>query len=135
VGDGIWVTGTLGGSLGGKHLDFMPRVEPARWLVQHFKPTAMMDLSDGLARDLPRLVRASGCGFVLDRSAVPVSDGFDLKQALEDGEDFELLFSLRKCEGFEAEWARVFPDLKLTRVGKLVGVSEGDKITGGWDHF
>ncbi len=135
VGDEIWVTGKLGGSLAGKHLDFMPRVEQARWLVKHFKPSAMMDLSDGLARDLPRLAKASGCGLNLDRSAVPVTDGCDLKQALEDGEDFELLFSLRKCEGFDTEWARVFPDLKLTCVGKWVEVSEGEEISGGWDHF
>lgn len=135
VGDGIWVTGSLGGSLGGKHLDFMPRFEQARWLVEHFKPTAMMDLSDGLARDLPRLAAASGCGFLLDRAAVPVSEGHSLEHALEDGEDFELLFTIPEREGFEVEWTRHFPELKLSKVGKLVHIPDGERITGGWDHF
>src|SRR5690606_24292863 len=78
AGDEIWVSGALGGSLAGKHLDFIPRIDQARWLVSHFKPTAMMDLSDGLARDLPRLAKSSGCGFQLDHKAIPLSEGCDL---------------------------------------------------------
>lgn len=135
AGDGIWVTGTLGGSLRGKHLDFMPRVVQARWLVEHFKPTAMMDLSDGLARDLPRLAGASGCGFVLDRTMIPVTEGHTLEQALEDGEDFELLFTIPESEGFEIGWERIFPGLRLSRIGRLVGFGNGEGISGGWDHF
>ena len=135
AGDAVWVTGELGGSLAGKHLDFMPRLEQARWLVENFKPTAMMDLSDGIARDLPRLAKASGCGFKLDFSAMPVSEGCDLKQALEDGEDFELLFALPECHGFESEWRKKFPELKLTKIGRLVELGESDVLEGGWDHF
>src|SRR5690606_13135411 len=61
IGDRIAVTGRLGGSLAsGRHLDFSPRLAEARWLADNLRPTAMMDLSDGLAKDLPRLAKASG---------------------------------------------------------------------------
>ena len=135
VGDAIWVTGELGGSLAGKHLDFTPRLEQARWLVEHFKPTAMMDLSDGVARDLPRLAIASSCGFQLDQAAIPLSKNCDVKQALQDGEDFELLFTLPEVHGLEDEWQQKFPELKLTKIGILVEKGAGDSLAGGWDHF
>ena len=51
-GDAIFVTGELGGSLAGKHLEFEPRLAEARWLAQHFQVHAMLDVSDGLAGDL-----------------------------------------------------------------------------------
>ncbi len=82
AGESILVTGKLGGSLLGKHLDFTPRTEQAAWLVSHFKPTAMMDVSDGLAKDLPRLAAASGCGFVIEESALPLTPGCTAAQAL-----------------------------------------------------
>ncbi len=135
VGDAIWVTGELGGSLAGKHLDFTPRLDQARWLVEHFKPTAMMDLSDGVARDLPRLAKASSCGFQLDQAAIPLSENCDVRQALQDGEDFELLFTLPEVRGLEDEWQQKFPELKLTKIGSLVEKGAGDSLAGGWDHF
>ena len=71
-GDLLFVTGTLGGSLpSGRHLTFRPRLEEARWLTANFPIRAMMDLSDGLAADLPRMARASGTGFVVERAALP----------------------------------------------------------------
>ena len=64
VGDRLFVTGRLGGSFtSGRHLQFQPRLAEARWLVSRFSVRAMMDLSDGLAADLPRLAAASGDGF------------------------------------------------------------------------
>ena len=135
ISDEIWVTGELGGSLAGKHLDFTPRLEQARWLVEYFKPTAMMDLSDGIARDLPRLAKSSGCGFQLEYAAIPLSEGCDLKQALEDGEDFELLFTLPESSEPKNQWRQKFPELKLTKIGRLVEAGEGDRLVGGWDHF
>lgn len=135
VGDAIWVTGKLGGSLTGKHLDFQPRLEPARWLVENFKPSAMMDLSDGIARDLPRLAKASSCGFLLDRSSIPLSEGCNLKQALEDGEDFELLFTHPDSDVLQNEWQNMFPELPLTKIGQLLGIEDGEGLQGGWDHF
>ena len=133
-GDGLWVTGRLGGSLEGKHLSFLPRVEEAQWLVENMRPTAMMDLSDGLAKDLPRLAKASGCGFRLDGGSVPLTDGCLLRQALCDGEDFELLFSAPEDADADG-WAERFPCLDLTRIGVLVAAGEGDSLEGGWDHF
>ena len=52
AGDAIFVTGELGGSLAGKHLDFTPRIAEARWLATNYRITSMIDLSDGLASDL-----------------------------------------------------------------------------------
>ncbi|MGC4015767.1 MAG: AIR synthase-related protein [Luteolibacter sp.] len=136
-GDLVLVTGRLGGSIGGKHLTFTPRLAEAAWLVRQLKPTAMMDLSDGVAKDLPRLAKASGLGFSLDREAVPRSRGCTVEQALGDGEDFELLFTLppRKWTARAAAvWKDAFPKLPLTVIGELVE-GAGEDLTGGWDHF
>lgn len=137
VGDVLFVTGTLGGSLGGKHLSFIPRIKEANWLVSNFKPTAMMDVSDGLAKDLPRLATASGCGFELERESLPITQGCTLPQALGDGEDFELLFA---CEVNQANallltWPTVFAGMPLSRIGRLVQAGKGETLAGGWDHF
>jgi thiamine-monophosphate kinase len=136
-GDVLLVTGSLGGSIRGRHLEFMPRIREAEWLVSHFKPSAMMDLSDGLAKDLPRLAAASACGFELDRMALPLAPGCDVGNALGDGEDFELLLALapERVEPLLSAWAEAFPNLPLTVIGRLVAAGGGDSLTGGWDHF
>jgi thiamine-monophosphate kinase len=136
-GDLLVVTGLLGGSITGKHLEFTPRIREASWLVSEFKPSAMMDLSDGLAKDLPRLAAASGCGFRLDTAALPLSPGCTPTQALDDGEDYELLFAIEpdRAAALPAAWSRQFPDLPLTRIGNLVEMSAGESLTGGWEHF
>ncbi len=135
VGDLIVVTGLLGGSIHGKHLSFTPRLEEAEWLVKNFKPTAMMDLSDGLAKDLTRLAAASGCGVRLDESSLPLTLGCTPAQALGDGEDFELLFAIQaqRVPALMAAWP--FPDLQITCVGEMVKSEDGDHLTGGWEHF
>ena len=92
----------------------------------------MMDLSDGLAKDLPRLARMSGCGFEIDRETLPLSEGVSVEEALGDGEDYELLFT--SVDEIEGTWGTVFPNLPLTKVGFLVAGS-GEAIDGGWDHF
>ena len=93
--DWIFVTGALGGSLkSGRHLNFWPRVGQARFLVQYFKPSAMMDISDGLSGDLNHLLEASRVGARLDNASIPRQKGASLAQALNDGEDFELLLTL-----------------------------------------
>jgi thiamine-monophosphate kinase len=94
-----------------------------------------MDLSDGIARDLPRLAKASGCGFQIDLAAIPLSEGCDVRQALEDGEDFELLFTLPESSELLVQWQQKFPELKLTKIGRLVEMGAGDCLSGGWDHF
>jgi thiamine-monophosphate kinase len=137
-GDLLYVTGRLGGSLSGKHLDFMPRLAEARWLVAYCRPRAMMDLSDGLGADLPRLAKASGCGFEIDD--LPLTPGCTREQALADGEDFELLFAVAPRQAAKLEKAWPFPKLPLTRIGHLVANPSrrtGNKSTPvhGFDHF
>ena len=141
VGDQVFVTGLLGGSIRGKHLQFQPRVWEGRWLSEHFKPSAMMDLSDGLAKDLPRLAKQSGVGFQLVYQRVPKSPGCELAQALSGGEDYELLFTVspEDAESLRAAWAQAFPGLPIANVGWLCPeeesmVAEFDGF-GGWDHF
>ncbi len=116
-GDALFVTGLLGGSRAGKHLDFMPRLAEARWLAAHCRPRAMMDLSDGLGADLPRLARASGCGYEL--GDLPCAPGCSREEALGDGEDFELLFAVspRMVARLQRQWP--FAKLPLTRIGRL----------------
>jgi len=137
AGDRLYVTGSLGGSLLGRHLRLEPRVAEGCWLREGGWVTAMLDVSDGVAADLPRLAKASGVGAVVEAAAVPVSaaarragkgrrdcrprttdDG--LWHALGDGEDFELLFSVpgRKAAAFEAAWRRRFR-LKCTGIGRM----------------
>ena len=139
AGDVLFVTGRLGGSRAGRHLDFIPRLAEARWLVAHCHPRAMMDLSDGLAADLPRLARASRCGFVLDDSRIPRSPGSTLPQALGDGEDFELLFALapREAAAIASKWRRAFPRLPLSEIGTLTRhlAPDGRHSRHGHDHF
>ena len=94
AGDELFVTGRLGGSLRGRHFKFTPRIEEARWLTKHFPIHAMMDLSDGLGADLPRLALASGVGFAVDENAIPRHRGCSITQAISDGEDYELLFAI-----------------------------------------
>lgn len=134
-GDILFVTGTLGGSIHGKHLDFTPRIHEAEWLVTHFKPTAMMDLSDGLGKDLTRLAAASGCGFHIEREILPLTPGSTPEQAIGDGEDFELLFSINKAVAGNLQAAWPFAKLPLTRIGKMVATGNGGTLTGGWEHF
>jgi thiamine-monophosphate kinase len=137
VDDSIYVTGKLGGSISGKHLDFQPRIDQASWLVKNFKPNAMMDLSDGLAKDLPRLAKASSCGLILEKNNIPGSLNCNLDQALNNGEDYELLFTVdvNRSEKLENEWRKKFPKLLLTKIGSLVNKQIGESLNGGWDHF
>jgi thiamine-monophosphate kinase len=139
-GDVLYVTGVLGGSLSsGWHLRFRPRLDEARWLVANFRVRAMMDLSDGLASDLPRLARAGGTGFVVDPAVLPRRRGATVLQALGDGEDFELLFSVeaREADRLEKAWRKRWPKVRLTRIGRLVadGACEGLGRARGYDHF
>ena len=136
-GDRLYVTGRLGGSLQGKHLSFEPRLAESGWLTQNFKLHAMMDLSDGLASDLPRLAKASGAGFEVDFCALPKNKDCSEEQALTDGEDYELLFAVSHDDGpkLEQGWRKAFPDLPITCIGRLTE-PKGEMLSGrGYDHF
>ncbi|HEY5043903.1 MAG TPA: thiamine-phosphate kinase [Verrucomicrobiae bacterium] len=145
AGDAIFVTGELGGSLAGKHFDFEPRLEEARWLAEHFAIHAMLDLSDGLAGDLRHILRAGNVGAEIMKSAVPVSRAAKLRAressaakpsfvaALTDGEDFELLFTIASKDAVKLldAWKKKFPKLKLSCIGKIVadeGILIRDKM-------
>ena len=140
AGDAIFVTGELGGSLLGRHLDFEPRIAEAQWLAEHFHVHAMADLSDGLAGDLRHILSASGVGAELLKGAIPVSRTAKLQArndssarpplvaALTDGEDFELLFTVASGDAVRLldAWKKKFPKLKLSCVGKIIA---GEGIT------
>ncbi len=130
-----------------KHLYPEPRIALGHWLARNFMASAMMDLSDGLSSDLPRLCRASGVGARIDLSKLPLSSGLNLKQAqllaLHGGDDYELLFAVpaRKVASLPDK----FRKLRLTQIGQLtasrgIQVVEEDGTTkalapGGWDPF
>lgn len=118
--DLIVVTGKLGGSLLGKHLDFTPRLELARQIRDKIDIHAAMDISDGLSVDLLRMCDASNCGAILELEQVPISDAAQqrattsgklaVEHALGDGEDFELLLAV--------------PPGELAALQQLVGVDQ-----------
>lgn len=138
-GDDLFVTGRLGGSLRGQHLKFIPRITESRWLTENFPVHAMMDLSDGLGTDLPRLARASGLGFEVDEAAVPRNRGCTIAQAISDGEDYELLFAIspKNSPSLLSRWPKKFPRVPLTRIGRLNRKSkiENQKFPQGYVHF
>jgi thiamine-monophosphate kinase len=143
AGDDLFVTGRLGGAVKQKHLRFIPRIVESRWLTKNFSIHAMMDLSDGLGADLPRLARASRVGFGIDWENLPLTRGAKIDDAISDGEDYELLFAIaqRDRNGLEREWRKKFPKLPLTRIGRLNPKSESAlggrnaKLPGGYVHF
>ena len=123
VGDAIYVTGELGGSLrSGHHFSFQPRLPEGAWLAQRSEVLAMMDVSDGLAKDL-HAVTPRGAVPALRAESLPRRAGADLGDALTDGEDYELLFVVKRnadVAAFENAWRLKFPRLRLTRVGSFV---------------
>lgn len=157
-GQGVYVTGTLGGSFGdgfGRHLTFDARLVQSRALrTMHQARTltigAMMDISDGLGQDATRIARASNARLTLDAALIPVTTGCSLTQAMSDGEDYELLFTATNAPASVA-------DIPCTRIGVveapsalapagawLMGPSEHDSgrasmqprclADSGWDH-
>jgi thiamine-monophosphate kinase len=135
--DRLFVTGKLGGSIAGHHLDFEPRLREGQWLVQHFPIHAMLDLSDGLAADLPRLARASKVGFSVDPQRLPINEGCSYEQAIGDGEDYELLFATPPAvvRDLLKAWPAVFPAVLLTEIGELTAAPSTRLPRTGFDHF
>jgi thiamine-monophosphate kinase len=121
-GDWIYVTGTLGRSLpSGHHHSFPPRLAEGAWLAGRREVRSMMDVSDGLAKDLGALA-PEGAQPSLRAESLPRRDGATVREALCDGEDYELLFSAAPKGGssLEAAWRRAFPRTRLTRIGEFV---------------
>ncbi len=153
-GDSLLVTGALGGSLAsGRHLSFEPRLGVSERLVNTGNVNAMMDISDGLAIDLHRMMRASDTGAVLTAQNVPIHQDVDtvlsfeqrLQAALSDGEDFELLLAMPKDSVAAAQQLVLYEcGLALTVIGKVThepacriadaaGVVQDLPVTG-WQH-
>jgi thiamine-monophosphate kinase len=138
VGDVLLVTGKLGGSLGGRHFRFEPRLEQGQWLVENFPIHAMMDISDGLAKDLPRLAGSAHLGWQIDFEQLPRQRGCSIQSAWGDGEDYELLLAVPpSClQRLTRDWAVRFPKVPLSPIGLLVeekfSMAAPD---GGWDPF
>ena len=128
-GDLVFVTGALGGSLLGRHLDLEPRVNEGVF-INKSGASAMIDVSDGLSTDLAHLAEESGCGAVIYERAIPVSDAAreaskrdgtaPIEHALNDGEDFELLFTIppAKATALRRSWQFA---TALTEIGVMGG--------------
>ena len=145
-GDGIYVSGELGVSAFGlatrrgtawrRHKRPEPRLALGRFLRERIGATAAMDLSDGLSLDLYRLCAASGLAAEIE--APPVFPGATLAQALNGGEDYELLFTVRPRTAVPA----TFEGLPLTEIGRIragaaghIELSGRPLGPGGYDHF
>jgi len=120
IGDSIYVTGVLGRSLAsGHHFAFHPRLAEGAWLAGRPEVRAMMDVSDGLAKDLGALTPPHTKP-ALEPAALPLRRGADLRAALTDGEDYELVFALAAhtdAVAFARAWHRRFPRTRLTNIG------------------
>jgi thiamine-monophosphate kinase len=122
VGDWIYVTGQLGNSLAtGHHVAFRPRLAEGQWLATRREVRALMDVSDGLAKDVRALTPASTYPAIV-ADALPLRAGADVRGALEDGEDYELLFAVAArtdTAAFERAWNRRFRRVRLTKIGRF----------------
>ena len=125
VGDVLFVTGRLGGSLRrGRHAALTPRVREARALGGRLRLHAMMDLSDGLASDLWQLSRASRVTMRIEAQDIPIArSARTLHHALMDGEDFELLFAVSRRDA--ARVPHRVGTCPVTRIGEAVGRGVG----------
>ncbi len=125
-GDVLVVSGNLGGSLLGRHLQFQPRCELAKYLAQNFQIHAATDISDSFTLDLSLICHASGCGVVVELSKIPLADAAAersrktgraaLDHALYDGEDFELLLAIPL-----EHWQRIQRDRSVSNLLTAVG--------------
>ncbi|MCE9592424.1 MAG: thiamine-phosphate kinase [Planctomycetes bacterium] len=161
VGDAVCVTGRLGGSLEDvngytHHLDFEPRLSLARRLASDpaTRPNCMIDLSDGLARDLGHLCRAASVSAVIEADRLPISAGGEQASrrdgrpawmhAVGDGEDYELCFTIDADRA--ARLPREINGVPVTVIGRVVagggavvslvkpGGETVDLVGLGWEH-
>jgi thiamine-monophosphate kinase len=175
-GDQVWVTGRLGGAAAAV-LAFDAAMEPspaarrrferprprwreARWLAERGVPSAMIDLSDGLAGDAAHVAGASGVGMRLRVDCLPLDEALEgwsdtlaaRRVAAGGGEDYELLFTAPagRVERVRTAFQQTF-ELELTRIGEVTaetdlpvsgirwidraGESVDPPATAGFDHF
>lgn len=129
-GDLILVTGSLGGSIMGKHLNFMPRVRESQKIVNNFKVNSMIDISDGLVLDLYRVMGASNVGACIYEESIPLSKcAAKVENALYDGEDYELLFTMNAKEAerlLKSDSSKA--GTRVSLIGEIVDKKYGYKI-------
>jgi thiamine-monophosphate kinase len=163
-GDGLWVTGYLGGAalalqrfregkqmpaaLRNRYACPEPRVEAGRWLAGH-GASAMIDISDGLAADAQHLAAASEVGIEIALEHVPCWEGVDAIAAVASGEEFELLCTMPPTFGDASVSSfRAHTGLQLSRIGTCMRGSGGRRggvrllehnkpvpLPAGYDHF
>jgi thiamine-monophosphate kinase len=127
-GDWLLVTGSLGGSIQGKHLTFTPRVREALRLHELANLHALIDISDGLAADVQHICEESRCGAVLFADRVPIAEAAHamkdgrtpLEHALADGEDFELVAAVPADEARRLLADQPVPGITLVHLGECV---------------
>jgi thiamine-monophosphate kinase len=149
VGDVICVTGSLGRAGCKKHLEFEPRVKEAIEMAQKAVINSMIDISDGLSSDLNRICQQSKVGAIINAEQIPISDEAKkgeapLSSALNDGEDFELLFTLseKECRRLLKQWSGPTP---ITQIGIITDTKKmqirmpdgriSDLEAKGYDHL
>lgn len=170
-GDSIYVTGALGGAAAGfarlaqmagggrkramripgslaaqlaPHLYPQPRLAQGQWLMRGRRATAAIDISDGISTDLAHICAESGVAAEIEAEALPIYAGATLAQALNGGEDYELLFTAR--ESARLPWS--IGGVNVTRIGRIMRPRKGRPqvalVTaegarpleaGGWEHF
>jgi thiamine-monophosphate kinase len=138
-GDRIYVTGPLGGSILGRHMTFTPRIREARDLAATGSVTSMIDLSDGLSRDLRHICRQSRVGAAITSSTIPIhgdahalsarDSRTPLDHALNDGEDYELLFTASSPPRFGHRIGNITADLSLRDSDRQLPLAPA-----GWEH-
>ena len=158
VGDGVWVTGRLGGPgaavralLSGQlpSAEHRPRfahpvarIAEARWLAER-GATAMIDLSDGLSSDARHIAAASGVALEIDVLAIPCVPDVTARAACASGEEYELLITAPDEFDVAAFSSRF--SIPLTRIGTVVEGTEAEvtfvegedrvDLAAGYDHF
>ena len=163
-GDGLWVTGYLGGAalalehfgagksmpaaLRNRYVCPEPRIEAGLWLANH-GAGAMIDISDGLTADAQHLAAASEVGIEINLEHIPCWEGVDAMAAVASGEEFELLCTMPPTFGDTSVSAfRAQTGLQLTRIGtclrgaggrrggvRLLDHSKRVALPAGYDHF
>ncbi len=119
-GDSIWVTGKLGGAgESGRHRLPCPRLAEGRRLLEKYTPHAMMDLSDGLLADLPRILRASEVGATVHVESLPCHAKASRSSAVAEGEDYELLAVLSPLQARQASADALLQKVGWTKIGEI----------------